>query len=116
MKDYYNDFIKFASQLILSNDDYGNKLKVRAHNRAMRKLLLLKKEMKDIDCAEILHKLLYHEDERVKMHAADLCLSMNVYIDSAFYILKELSITSSEAPMLLGKHLRRIQTNGACDY
>lgn len=116
MKNYYEDFIKYASQLILNNDDYGNRLKVITHNRAMRKLLLLKKEMKEIDCDEILYKLLKHDDERVKMHAADVCLSMNIHVDFAFNILKELSITSSEAPMLLGKHLRRIQSNGACDY
>ena len=116
MKDYYNEYVKYATRLILNNDDYGNKSKVRAHNRAMRKLLLLKKEMQDIECAEILYKLLKHDDERVKMHAADVCLSMNIYVDSAFHILKELSITSSEAPMLLGKHLRRIQSNGTCDY
>ena len=48
MKNYYEDFIKYASQLILNNDDYGNRLKVITHNRAMRKLLLLKKEMKEI--------------------------------------------------------------------
>ena len=45
------------------------------------------------------------------MHITNLCIE-----SFAFNILKELSITSSEAPMLLGKHLRRIQSNGACDY
>lgn len=52
MKDYYNEYVKYATRLILNNDDYSNKSKVRAHNRAMKKLLLLEKEIieaNDID-------------------------------------------------------------------
>ena len=57
-KDYYNLFINLCLKTCLE-DDYEHKSRVRANNRAMDKLLKLQKEMKEIDCSEILDKLLY---------------------------------------------------------
>ena len=116
MKDYFNDFVKLATQLIFNNDYYGSKLKVNMHNRAMKKLLLLKKEIIDLNDIDLLDKLLQHEDERVKMHACDLCVTMDYNVENALQILQDLSIISTEAPMLLGKCMRRVQSNGTCDY
>ena len=105
MKDFYNDYIKYASQLCSNNDDYGDKLKVKAHNKAIKKLLSIEKEIIENNLTDVLNNLLQHEDERVKMNACDLCLVMNYNNEKAFKILKELSINSSEALMLLDRHL-----------
>ena len=106
MKDYYNEYIKYATQLCSNNDDYGDRLKVKAHNRAIKKLLSLEKEIMENNFTDVLAKLLQHEDERVKMNASDLCLVMNYNSEKAFEILKELSVHSSEALMLLDRHMR----------
>mgnify|MGYP003300155999 CR=1 FL=1 len=116
MKDYYDEYVKYATRLILNNDDYGNKSKVRAHNRAMKKLLLLEKEIIEANDTDLFDRLLQHEDERVKMYACNLCVTMNYNVDNALQILKELCVTSTEAPMILGHCMRFIQSNGTCEY
>ena len=51
--------------------------------------------MKIIDCFEILENLLCHEDDRVKINAASLCLEMSVFVEKASLVLKNI-IESSE--------------------
>lgn len=50
------------------------------------------------------------------MYACDLCVTMNYNVDNALQILKELCVTSTEAPMILGHCMRFIQSNGTCEY
>ena len=57
MKDYYKLFVELSLQQCTKND-YANKLKVKTHNTAYKKLRLLQDEMKQIDNEEMLHLLL----------------------------------------------------------
>ena len=77
MKDYYNLFINLSLQQCAKND-YSDKQKVEVHNKASKKLRELQTEMNKIDSTEILFMLLSHEDDRVKINAASLCLQMTL--------------------------------------
>ena len=98
MKDYYNLFVELSLQQC-TNNDYDDKLKVNAHNVALKKLKRLQAEMKRNDSREILCLLLIHEDDRVKINAASLCLKMNVFVDQAVIVLKKI-IDVSDDPTL----------------
>ncbi len=75
MRDFYNLIIEL-SQKTCFKDDYESKKKVREHNRAMTKLYNLKNEMNTSECSQILLKLLEHEDDRVVLNAAMLCVEL----------------------------------------
>lgn len=96
MKDYYNLFVELSLQQCTKND-YANKLKVKAHNAASKKLRQLQAEMKQNDSEEILCMLLNHKDDRVKVNAASLCLQMNVLVDQAVLTLKKIIDLSDDS-------------------
>ena len=73
MKDYYSLFVELSLQQC-TKIDYADELKVKAHNKASKKLGQLQKEMKQIDCKEILYNLLNHPDDRVKVNAVFVAL------------------------------------------
>lgn len=82
MEEYYNLFIELSLKQC-TKQDYADKQKVKRHNAAIRELALLESEMKRNDCTEILGKLLRHEDDRVKINAASLCLQTGMLIEEA---------------------------------
>ncbi len=96
MKDYYNAFVQLSMQQCTKND-YEDKKKVKQHNAALKKLQHLQFKMKEFDCTEILNMLLFHEDDRVKMNAASLCLQIGVLTDRAEMILKNIIETSEDS-------------------
>lgn len=96
MKDYYNLFVELSLKQCTKND-YANKLKVKAHNEASKKLRLLQSEMKQNDSEEILYMLLNHEDDRVKVNAASCCLQMDVLIEQAVFTLKKIIDVSQDS-------------------
>lgn len=98
MKDYYSLFVELSLQQCTKND-YANKLKVTAHNTASKKLKQLQAEMKQNNGEEILCMLLSHEDDRVKINAASLCLQMNVHVDQAVFVLKNIIDFSADSTM-----------------
>ena len=73
-----------------TKNDYANKLKVKKHNTAYKKLKLLQDEMKQIDNEEMLHLLLNHEDDRVKINAASFCLQICVLVekDDMYFLIE----------------------------
>ena len=77
MKDYYNLFVELSLQQCTKND-YENKLKVKKHNAAYKKLNKLQDEMMKNIGDDALHALLNHEDDRVKVNAASFCLNSEV--------------------------------------
>lgn len=89
MKDYYSLFVELSLQQC-TKIDYADELKVKAHNKASKKLGQLQKEMKQIDCKEILYNLLNHPDDRVKVNAASFCLQLGVLIEQAVATLKSI--------------------------
>ena len=99
MKDYYNLFVELSLQQCTQND-YSDKKKVKAHNAASKKLRELQEEMKGCDIAATLEMLLSHEDERVRVNAAALCLEMKVLFEKAVLTLKNV-INSSGDPTIL---------------
>lgn len=73
----YYLMITELSKIQLTQDDYGDKKKVKLSNRASKTLQGIEKEMrKDLsrdktrgECIDILDRLLDHEDDRVKINA-----------------------------------------------
>lgn len=98
MKDYYNLFVELCLQLCTKND-YADKQKVKAHNTASKALQQLQAEMQEIDSTETLRKLLSHEDNRVKINAASLCLQMHILVEEATYALQNIVDFSDDATM-----------------
>ena len=109
MKDYYNLFIELSLQQCTKND-YANKLKVKKHNDAFKKLKKLQDEMKQNVNDDVLYLLLNHEDDRVKVNAASFCLQAEILVDQAILALKKIIDVSDDsticfsAKMLLQKH------------
>ena len=105
--DCYNLFIQYSKQLCMTKDDYKDKQKVKAHNKAMKSRTQLKNKIKQQNCEEILGLLLIHDDERVQIGAAVMCLQENVLQDQAVSVLKTIvkcstnPIFSFDAEMLL---------------
>ena len=100
MKSYYDLFVKYSLQQC-TQIDYRDKVKVKKHNVASKKILQLQSKIKNDKCVNVLEDLLYYDDERVKINAAFLCLQMNVFIKKATVILNIISKTSSDPTMRL---------------
>lgn len=99
MKDYYHLFVSLSLQQC-TKDDYTNKNKVKLHNLASKKLHKLQNEMQQNVSKEILYMLLNHEDERVRVNAASLCLHKKDFIENSILILEEI-INRSDDPTLI---------------
>ena len=69
MEDYYNLFVELSLQQCTKND-YANKLKVKKHNEASKKLKKLQDEMKQNVSEDVLYLLLYHEDDIFIVYSA----------------------------------------------
>ena len=82
MTKYYEKFVQLSMQLC-KVEDYAHKCKVRAHNKAMDTLLKLETEMIKADCSDDLDKLLRHDDERVRLSAAAMCLRYDLMSGAA---------------------------------
>ena len=108
MKDYYNLFVELSLQQCTKND-YANKLKVKKHNIATKKLKMLQDEIKQNVSEPMLYMLLNHEDDRVKINATSFCLQTEILIDQAILVLKRIIDVSDDsticfsAKMLLQK-------------
>lgn len=98
MKDYYNLFVELSLQQCTMHD-YSDKKKVKRHNAAAQKLDLLQAEMKEIDCTNLLNELLRHDDDRVKLNAASLCLSKGILINEAKQTLNRIINFSEDSTM-----------------
>ena len=98
MNDNYKLFIELSLQQCTQND-YADKVKVRVHNEASKKLYKLKSKIKENCDSEMLRMLLNHEDERVIINAASLCLEMCVYSEEAVKILKDVIAFSKDSTL-----------------
>ncbi len=109
MKDYYKLFVELSLQQCAKND-YADKLKVKRHNTASKKLKKLQDEMKQNVSEDIMYALLNHEDDRVKVNAASFCLQSESLTDQAVLTLKKIIDVSNDsticfsAKMLLQKY------------
>jgi len=88
MKDYYNLIVDLSMQQLLV-DDYADKIKIRKHDRAMNKILKLQEEMMDIECDDVILKLLEHSEERVKLEGVVCCKRKRIYLDKAKEVLED---------------------------
>lgn len=110
MKDYYILFVELSLQQCTKND-YANKMKVKKHNVASKKLNKLHDEMKRNGSEDILCMLLDHEDDRVKVNAASFCLQSSILVEQSVLILKKIINASDDsticfsAKMLLQKYI-----------
>ncbi|MBR2454648.1 MAG: hypothetical protein IKB36_01195 [Clostridia bacterium] len=106
-KDYYTLFVDLCLKRCLT-DDYGDKSKVRQHNRSMNKLLKLQKEMEEKDCSEILDKLLIHDDDRVKLSAGTFAVDFPSHREKSIIAINDVAkkskdkMLSFDAYMVLG--------------
>ena len=108
MTDYYQLFIDLCLQQC-TKDDFADPQQIKAHNLAINKLYKLQSEMKKTDCKGILKMLLSHEDDRVRINSAAMCLQESILADDAILTLRQVvntskdSILSFSAEMLLKK-------------
>lgn len=111
MKDYYDLFVELSLQQCTKND-YENKLKVKKHNSAAKKLNKLQDEMMQNisdDTLCVLLNLLNHEEDRVKVNAASFCLYSEVLVEQSILTLEKIIADSDDsticfsAKMLLQK-------------
>ena len=79
--------------------DYSDKQKVRQHNAAVQKLDLLKAELMELNCNNVLFELLCHDDDRVKLNAASLCLQMGILLNEAKQVLNRIINFSADSTM-----------------
>ena len=98
LKDYYSLFVELSLKQCTIND-YANKSKVKEHNKASKKLKLLQLEMAQNCSKEILHMLLSHDDDRVKINAATLCLQMDALPEQSMLVLKNIIDFSPDSTM-----------------
>ena len=95
MKNYCSIFIQLSLQQC-TVDDYLDKSKVKKNNLSFRKLEKLKNKMKKECKEEEIYPLLLNEDDRVKINAAQLCFQMNILVDKAAKVLKDIIENSSD--------------------
>ena len=105
----YYLMITELSKIQLTQDDYGDKKKVKLSNRAAKTLQGIEKEMrKDLsrdktrgECIDILDRLLDHEDDRVKINAGNFCLQEGVLTGKAWAALKSVADLSEDKTLRL---------------
>lgn len=95
MVDYYNQFIKLSLQQCLKCD-YSDKAKVKLHNIASKKLHKLFADIKNNNRVDILDMLLSHNDDRVRINAANLSLQMSVLSERATDVLSDIILTTKD--------------------
>lgn len=110
MKDFINSFVELSLQQCTKND-YADKLKVKKHNTASKKLKKLQDEMKQSVSEDILHVLLNHEDDRVKVNAASFCLQSEILIDQAVFTLKRIIDVSDDSTICFSAKMLLQNTN-----
>lgn len=108
MKDFYKLFIKYSIQQC-RKDDYDKGKKIKANNVASKKLHQLKLEMIETNCTEMLCELLKHEDERVRINAASLCLQKRVIVEEAIVVLKNVIETSDDSTFVFSAKMLLLQ-------
>ncbi len=95
MTDNYEKSVQLATQFCKA-EDYAHRGKVRTHNEAMDKLSQLEAEMIKADCTGDLTMLLRHDDERVRLSAAAMCLRHGLMDGVAEQALTELTKCSDK--------------------
>ena len=124
-KDYYTLFVDLCLKTCLE-DDYGDKSKVRANNRAVNKLLKLQEEMKEIDFSEILDDLLLHNDDRVRIYAGTFGVDFPSHREKSIIVINDVAknskdkMLSFDAYMVLGvkglrEEAKRLDSNQSGD-
>ena len=96
MKDYYNLFVELSLQQCTEND-YANKLKVKKHNAAAKKLNKMQDEMMQNINDDMLRVLLNHEDDRVKVNAASFCLQSEILVEQSVLTLEKIIDVSNDS-------------------
>ena len=95
MKNYYDLFVQLSLQQCTKND-YVDKLKVKKHNEAIRKLNKLQNEITQNISEDMLNMLLNHEDDRVKINAASFCLHSKILVEQSVLVLKNIIANSDD--------------------
>jgi len=92
----YGLYVENCLKLCLQ-DDYGDRKKLKAHNKAMDTLAKLETEI----TAHEFQRLLTHEDERVRLNAAAACVRRKLCYDEALAALGEIEAHSPDGTLSL---------------
>ncbi len=92
----YDLYVENCLKLCLM-DDYAERKRVKAHNRAMDTLAKLETEL----TAHEFQQLLTHEDERVRLNAAAACLRRKIFCEEAAAVLREIEAHSDDGTLSL---------------
>lgn len=104
MQNYYDRFVQLSLQLCLK-EDYADKQKLKAHDKAMTQLDKLQREMAKTDCSRVILALLEHPEERVRMGAAAFCIKIRIYIEKATAVLDNIIDTSNDSTIIFSAEM-----------
>ena len=95
--DTFEAFLELSSSLCRSGD-YGDKKKVKKHNEATKKIMILGQAMlqEPEKSREVFRQLLSYDNDMVKLLAASICLDGSLFTHDARIILTELSTSASD--------------------
>ena len=90
MQSAVQGYVDLCKYLCIASSDYGNKQKLKAHNRAMGLLRDYADELaQDPERERIFAELLGHSDVVVSVTAAADCIRFQIHKEKAVAVLKE---------------------------
>ena len=95
-----------------SQDEYKQKKRVREHNRAMKKLLVLNRTMyaQEGHCEPVVRELLQHPSEKVQLTVAAYCLRAGILNQAAREVLSNIEKNSCDKKLALDACLTAMGT------
>ena len=97
MNNYYDKIVELCKELLRDWDDCGDRKKVIMNNRAMNRLWKLDEKMNNDDGKNVLLKLLNHENDRVVLTAAMLCIKMNFNVEETLKKIEYIKCNSQQS-------------------
>lgn len=98
MNNFYEQFVTL-SLMMCSKSDYNDLNKVKKHNKALSKLAELTQSIDINDNIDVLNLLLLHEDSRVKINAASLCIEKHVLTALSTKVLSQIIDSCDDSTM-----------------
>ena len=95
-----------------SQDEYKQKKRVREHNRAIKKLLVLNRTMyaQEGHCETVVRELLQHPSEKVQLTTAAYCLRAGILNQEAREVLSNIEENSCDKMIALDACLTAMVT------
>lgn len=97
MYDYCSRIVGLCEELCSTWDDFSDKQKVVANNKAMDKLWKLHEKMNNDEGKDVLLNLLAHENDKVALIAGMLCLKLHFNVKETLERVDDIKENSKES-------------------